>query len=365
MKKLVFRNFLKDVLIFFIMSIIIMGLIVWTLQAVNYFDFVTEDGHGLKVYFSYTLLNFPKIIHRIFPFIFFVSLFFTIIKYENNNQLNIFWLNGISKIQFMNIIIIFSFILMLIQVVLGSYLSPMSQLKARNLIKNSNIDYFTNLIKEGKFINAVNGLTIFIEEKDSKNFSNIFIEDTTQVVPRTILAKDGIISNNKNERKFILLNGKVLNNDKNKINIFEFEQINFNLKSFGSNSITIPKIQEVNVKYLLGCLKFIDYSEDRKCEDENSSEEIKQELLKRFFKPIYIPLIGMLCGFLLISGKYKQNYKKIKKYIFLLILFLIVISETSLRYSASSSTSLTIYFLTPFLLFLIFYYFYTNKINHV
>ena len=37
-----------------------MGLIVWTIQAINYFDFVSEDGHGLKVYFLYTLLNFPK-----------------------------------------------------------------------------------------------------------------------------------------------------------------------------------------------------------------------------------------------------------------------------------------------------------------
>ena len=37
-----------------------MGLIVWTLQAVNYFDYVTQDGHGLKVYFLYTIYNFPK-----------------------------------------------------------------------------------------------------------------------------------------------------------------------------------------------------------------------------------------------------------------------------------------------------------------
>ena len=57
-----FIKFISDVLNFFISSIIIMGLIVWTLQAVNYFDFVSEDGHGLKVYFTYTLLNFPKII---------------------------------------------------------------------------------------------------------------------------------------------------------------------------------------------------------------------------------------------------------------------------------------------------------------
>ena len=38
------------------------GVIVWTLQAVKYFDFVTQDGHGLKIYFSYIVFNFPKII---------------------------------------------------------------------------------------------------------------------------------------------------------------------------------------------------------------------------------------------------------------------------------------------------------------
>ena len=101
--------------------------------------------------------NFPKIIHRILPFMFFISLFYTIIRYENNNQLNIFWINGVSKIRFINVILFFSIILMLLQIILGSYLSPMSQLKARNLIKESNIDFFTSLIKEGKFINAVKG----------------------------------------------------------------------------------------------------------------------------------------------------------------------------------------------------------------
>ena len=66
---------------------------------------------------------------------------------------------------------------MIFQIFLGSYLSPSSQLKARNLIKNSNIDFFTNLINDGKFINAVKGLTIFIDQKNSENFTNIFIDD--------------------------------------------------------------------------------------------------------------------------------------------------------------------------------------------
>ena len=80
MKKLIFRKFYQDITIFFLASLLIMGLIVWTIQAVNYFDYVTEDGHGLKIYFYYSLLNFPKIIHRILPFIFFVSIFYTLIN---------------------------------------------------------------------------------------------------------------------------------------------------------------------------------------------------------------------------------------------------------------------------------------------
>ncbi len=365
MEKLIFRKFIKDVIIFFTISILIMGVIVWTLQAVNYFDFVSEDGHGLKVYFAFTLLNFPKIIHRIFPFIFFISLFYTIIRYEMNNQLNIFWMNGVSKIRFINVILIFSLTLMIIQIILGSYLSPVSQLKARNLIKESNIDFFTSLIKEGKFINAVKGLTIFIENKDSQNFSNIFIDDSTKGYSRMIYAKSGIITTDQKNKIFILYNGKVLNNDNNRINTFEFEQINFNLHSFGSNSIISPKVQEVNSRHLLNCLFNKIYSQENKCNNEFILNETKQELLKRFFKPIYIPLIGILCCFLFLSGRFNPNYERTKKYIFLLVVLLIIVSETSLRYSTSSNTLLLVYFSIPFILFTTFYTYSYYRINNV
>ena len=82
MKKLIFRKINKDTVSFFILMSFTFGLIVWTLQAVNYLDYVTQDGHGLKTYFMYTLHNFPKIIHRIIPFVFFISLFFIFTNYE-------------------------------------------------------------------------------------------------------------------------------------------------------------------------------------------------------------------------------------------------------------------------------------------
>ena len=74
MKKLIFKKFLKDLTSFLLLVSLSIGLIVWVVQAVNFLDFVSEDGHGFRVYFLYTLLNLPKILSRILPFIFFVSL---------------------------------------------------------------------------------------------------------------------------------------------------------------------------------------------------------------------------------------------------------------------------------------------------
>ena len=363
MKKLIFRKFALDVLTFFLISILIMGLIVWTLQAVNYFDFVTQDGHGLKIYFFYTLLNFPKIIYRILPFIFFISLFFTIIKYEMNNELNIFWTNGVSKFKFINTMIMLSLILMIFQIFLASYLAPLSQYKAREIIRNSNVDFFANLINEGKFLNVVKGLTIFIEKKEDGKFSNIFIDDSSKGFSRMTYAKSGILLNDNENKKFLLSDGKVININNKKTNTFKFNQINFGLQSYTSNSIIIPKIQETDSRTLLSCVLSKTDKPSQNCKND-SLDEVKQELTKRFFKPMYIPVIALISCFLIFSGKFDSKYNKIKIYIFLTVLFIIIISETALRYSGISNFQLILNFLLPFFFFLFFYFFSYFKINN-
>ena len=142
MKKLLYRKFLSDTFKFFIVISFSIGLIVWVIQAVGYLDFVTEDGHGLLVYFSYTLFNFPKIIHRILPFVFFISLFYQLHQYEIKNELLIFWTNGIQKMELIKAIITYSIFIVLLQILLGAFISPFFQDKARSFLRNSDIDFF-------------------------------------------------------------------------------------------------------------------------------------------------------------------------------------------------------------------------------
>ena len=74
MKKIVYKKISKDCVNFFVLIVFTLSIIIWVMQAVNYLDFVIEDGHGFLVYFKYTLLSFPKIISRILPFAIFLSL---------------------------------------------------------------------------------------------------------------------------------------------------------------------------------------------------------------------------------------------------------------------------------------------------
>ena len=72
MKKIIFRKFLADCSIFFIISLAAASIIIWVFQAVNYLDIIIEDGRDYIVYFNYTLLSLPKIISKILPFAFFL-----------------------------------------------------------------------------------------------------------------------------------------------------------------------------------------------------------------------------------------------------------------------------------------------------
>ncbi len=371
MKKLIFRKFIKDTTSFFILMCFVVGLIVWTLQAVNYFDYVVQDGHGLRTYFSYTILNFPKIIHRIVPFIFFISLFYILIDYEMRNELLIYWTSGVSKFNFANKIIIFSLILTIFQILIGGFFSPFSQYKGREILKDSNIDFFTSLIKEGKFINAVDGLTIFIKNKnEDETFKNVFIDDSSKNKSRMIYAKDGSIVEDEKKKVFKLYRGQVINKDKDKINIFEFDEIDFNLADYSSNTIVVAKIQEIPSVMLLKCsLNYKNNLNNSKkynfyC-DKTLKKEIYQELFKRFYKPLYIPIIAIMSCFLIIVPKNNSYYQKNRKIIFFITFLIIVFSEASLRYSSVSNLSTFFYITIPWILFITIYLIFYNKTKNV
>ena len=373
MKKLIFRKFIKDTISFFLLTSLSLALIVWVIQAVNYLDFVTEDGHGFKIYFLYTLLQMPKIIARILMITFFISLFYMIIKYEENNELLIFWTNGIKKIEFANVIIRFSLILLIFQILLNIYIVPKSSDLARSYIRSSKIDFFPALIKEKKFIDTVSHLTIFVNKKNAEgDFENIFLKDQSTGGSQVIFAKKGIITNKNDVNILSLYNGNIIKNDGREITSFTFDKFEFDLSKYSTKTTTYPKFQELETSTLIYCLANLVFNKNISLEgkkihcikgNQRALNNVKQELFKRIFLPIYIPLITLLACLLIITNKDSFKYSHFKFLLFAVAIFVIIISEMSVRYVGKSDSSSNFLFALPIIIFVFAYSFLIKNIR--
>ena len=384
MKKLIFKKLTKDISLFFFISIISVATIVWIIQAVNYLDLISEDGHSLQVYFLYTLFSLPKIISKILPFIFLISLFYVIISYEFNNELIIYWINGITKLNFVNIIIKISVIYFLIQLILTTLIVPYSLDKGRSYFRTSNVDLFTSIIKEKKFIDTVEDLTIFVETKENNFLKNIIIkEKINKDKSQIIVAQSGkIISGNESEKKIILNNGKIINTENNNQNIIDFSKFNLDLNKFSTKTVTHQKTQELNTINLLRCIKTINEFRhtNKNATDKfffmgcnlGITEPILEEFLKRFFAPLFIILIGLASSLIISSSKDEMNYKSRNFIKFIVGIIVIIISEMVLSSAFLNIGNLLFYFIIPLVLFILLYtyiylnhnYFKTNDIKH-
>ena len=108
MKKKIFKKLYTEIFVFFLLTLFTLSAIIWILQAVNFLDIVSEDGHSIATYFKYSSLNLAKIINKTFLLSFFLSLFYIFVIYKEKNQLLIYWSNSVTKINFLNKIIFFS-----------------------------------------------------------------------------------------------------------------------------------------------------------------------------------------------------------------------------------------------------------------
>ena len=259
MKKILFRKLLLDYMSFFFIALISSSIILWVFQAVNFLDIMIEDGRDHVVYMSYSLLNFPKILSKLYPFVLFFSLFYVTSKYETSNELMIFWNFGINKIEIINFVLKVSFFLMLAQIIFTTFVVPKTQDIARSFIRTSNINFLGTFIKPQTFNDTIKGVTIYSGKKDEDGtLYNLYLkreinENDTQIT----YAKKGIFKNINNFPILVLYNGETMTVNRGETTSFKFSKSDFPLKNLQSNTTLYKKTQEISTKDLFTCIKII------------------------------------------------------------------------------------------------------------
>ena len=372
MKKIIFRKLLLDYMSFFVIALISSGVVIWVFQAVNFLDIMIEDGRSYSVYISYSLLNFPKIINKLFPFILFFSLFYVTIKYENNNELIIFWNFGINKIQLINFIFKFSIILMVIQLIFSSIIVPKSQDLARSFLRNSTVNFYENFIKPKRFNDTIKKVTIYSEKKDKEgNLYNLYLKkETDEKNFQITYAKKGFFREFDNMPVLVLFDGETITSKNNEITNFSFSKSDFPINNTETSTlVTHQKTQELSSYKLLRCMEFLISSKKdnsnpgiTNCIVRNQNNIFK-EIYKRFIIPFYILVLCLVPLLVIILSKENLKYSKLKIITFFVGLFFIIFSETTIRLISDSIFKNISISLLPFIFILILYSIFIKQFN--
>ena len=376
MKKIIFRKFLLDYLTFFTIALISSATVIWVFQAVNFLDLMIEDGRDYLVYIKYSLLNFPKVIGKIFIFVLFFSLYYTTIKYELNNELILFWNFGINKIKLVNFVFIVSIFLMIIHIIINSFIVPQSQNRAKNLINSSEVNFVDNFVKGQKFNDKIKGLTLYAEKKDkNENLKNLYLKrELDKNEFQITYAKEGKFNLVGNIPFLVLYDGATITSRNNKITNISFSKSDFSLANLKSNRTTYIKTQEMYSSKLINCIQIIYQFNNKKNDLKNNSikncdldniNNIFVELYKRFIIPFYIPVLSIIALLIITTSKENPHYQKWRLITFLFGFFIILFSETTTRLISKNLIENILLFLIPLFLLLLLYVFLSFKFNRI
>jgi len=324
--------------------------------------------------FSYILnihyLNF-QILSRVFPFALFLSFSYILLKYENKNELVIFWNYGIQKIHFINFFIKFSLCFVLISLLLSALITPFAQNKAKSFIRSSDLDFFESILKPKKFIDVIGNLTIYFEEKNNRGeLKNIFLNEKKDYRnSQTTFAKKAIIESREYKKILILYDGKTINKVNEKVSEFQFSKSDYNISKFGSNTFVYQKTQETSTIDLVNCLLFFKNTVDKienkeiiNCDSQNL-DNIYKELYARLVKPLYLTFLIAVSLLIIIKSKSDHLFNVNKFRIYLFSFLVIIFLESSSQLIGANLIKNLVLSILPFIFTIIIYIYFLIKLK--
>tara|TARA_B100001093_G_scaffold513191_1_gene584581 strand:+ start:690 stop:1835 length:1146 start_codon:yes stop_codon:yes gene_type:complete len=349
--------------------------IAWTVRAVSFLDLVVEDGHSMRIYMLFSFFNLSNIITKFIPLSFLLALTMSIIKFERQNELIILWTNGLNKIKIVNLFFGISFLILILQLTLATFITPNALNKSRSLVRLSSLESITSAVKPNDFSDTFRDITIYVGNINDQNImEDVFIRDDSNKFARitqtenkessntTIVAKKGYMLN----KKLVLHDGVIQSLDLDKkINNINFDNTELNIDALAANTITDPKLQETPTSFLLSCLNLEKYFPTKQlCPNVSINSQIVEILSRRIGMPLYIPIVSLICSFLLISRK-NFKLKFLDKYFYCIIAFIIlVLAEVLVRFSGFSELNTLLYFIIPILIMPILYLILIQKFTY-
>ena len=363
----IYQNFLKEILATFFTIVLSLAIIALTVRAVNFLDLIVDSGYPILVYFKYSFLNLFGLAPKFIPLAFILSLMIFILKHIQDREFIILWVSGVKKIKIVNLFLFASIIIMILYLLFSIFLTPFALNKSRQILGNDNFNSFLPTVRSDKFSDSFKGFTYIVERKVNNELENIFLHDSgnnlknltsdnSEASDVSIFAKKGYVA----DRDIFLINGQIISSkkDKQENELIEFQKLKINLGNFATTTIKQPKLQEISTMKLISC--FLNLNINLKICTDAAKKEILPILIRRIVLPFYIPVITLICSFLLLKT---PNFLSNKITIFIYSFAVLVSTELVIRYTGLNSLLRITYIITPIIMMILLYMLLIYKFN--
>jgi len=208
--------------------------IVWLTQALRFIDFIVNQGVSIMVFLKLTILLIPSLLLMILPPALFCSVLFVYNKLKVESELIVMQAAGLSKWRLGIPAMQVAVLVMLLAYSIALYLQPVSYTRFRDMQAFLRNNYASILLQEGVFSNPVEGLTVFLRERDKDGILHgILVHDNRDPKATvTMLAEEGKLVETPQGPRFLLMHGNRQEINNGKLSFLTFDNYTMDISLY-------------------------------------------------------------------------------------------------------------------------------------
>jgi lipopolysaccharide export system permease protein len=275
--------------------------IVWLTQALRFIDFMVNQGVSIGVFLTLTGLLVPSLLLMILPPALFCAVLFVYNRLTLDSELVVMQAAGLSRSRLALPAVQLSVMVALLTYVIALYLQPVSYKQFRDMQAFLRNNYVSILLQEGVFSNPVDGLMVFIRDRDANNILHgILVHDSRQPDNQiTMMAEEGKLVETPQGPRFLLKNGNRQQIRQGKLSFLNFDSYTLDISLYDKDTQT--RILDPQELFLGDLFRYDD--------SISPADNLKRmaEGHQRLIWPLYPVSLALVAAVMMLSGQFNRR----------------------------------------------------------
>jgi lipopolysaccharide export system permease protein len=275
--------------------------IVWLTQALRFIDFMVNQGVSIGIFLTLTALLIPSLLLMILPPAFFCAVLFVYNRLTLDSELVVMQAAGLSRWRLAIPALQAAAMVAVLAYAIALYLQPASYKQFRDMQSFLRNNYVSILLQEGVFNNPVDGLMVFIRDRDSNNILHgILVHDSRQPENSvTMMAEEGKLVETPQGPRFLLKNGNRQEIKQGKLSFLNFDSYTLDISLYTkAEDARLPDPQELSLGQLL--------APDDSLSDVENNRRVA-EAHQRLIWPAYPFALALMGLAVMLSGQFNRR----------------------------------------------------------